>query len=118
MGTGFLPLYPLMPFVAFQRALAEWLRVFVRTADPHPHIFADRRVQNGITGNSWETVHPSWALSRTVGAVTGTGHDRSAFKFHEILIKEWKASEDITGQEHWKQIQFHFQPLARKAVNG
>lgn len=81
-------------------------------------VIADQRVQNGVTGNSWETVRPSWALSWTVQAVTGTGRDRSAFKFHEILIKEWKAYEDIIGQEHWKQTQFHFQPLARKAANG
>lgn len=30
---------------------------------------------------------PPQALSQ---AVTVTGHNRSAFKFHEILIKEWK----------------------------
>lgn len=48
-----------------------------------------------ITGNSWETVHPFWALSRIVQAVIRTSHDRSAFKFNETLIKEWKAYEDI-----------------------
>lgn len=48
-----------------------------------------------ITGNSWETVHPFWALSRIVQAVISTSHDRSAFKFNETLIKEWKAYEDI-----------------------
>lgn len=94
------------------------MRVFVRTADLHQCVIADQGVQKGITGNLWENVRPSWALSRIVQTVTKTGHDRSAFKFHEILIKEWKAYEDIIGQEHWKQIQFHFQPLARKAANG
>jgi len=84
----------------------------------HPCVIADQRAQNGITGNSWETVSPSWALSRTAQAVTGTSQDRLAFKFHEILIKEWRAYKDIIGQERWKQIQFHFQPLARKAANG